>query len=229
MYKLSLAGMSLVAGIVILFASPGTADAHVCMDYPLSRVGAKCTAISPQKLGPCPVERGTKLNVFRPGETITVRLRETIDHPSHYRIAFDGNGEGFRDPVTVDDTKNDYPNILVDGIPDADEEIQEVQITFPNVETETGTLQLIQVMHDKGGNGFGGTSPGTTPNDDLYYSCADIALRVATEPAPTSAQAATVTPDSRSGLPIAAWIVLALVVTLLGIGLTHRTAGRTQP
>lgn len=177
MYTLTLAGLSLVAGMAVSFASPSSAAAHVCMDFPVSRVGADCTAGSFQKLGPCPVARGTNLSVFRPGETITVRFRETIDHPSHYRIAFDPNGERFRDPVTVDDTKNDYPHILVDAIPDADEAIQEVRITFPNVETETGTLQLVQVMHDKGDNGFGGSSGSPTDNDDLYYSCADIALR----------------------------------------------------
>ena len=154
-----------------------TAAAHVCMDYPTSRVGADCVARSPQKVGPCGVPgRSEMINVFRPGETIEVRLRETINHPSHYRIAFNPDGDWFPDPETVDDIDPEKEHILIDGIEDAEDPEQTVEVTLPSIECENCTLQLIQVMYDKGGNGFGGRTE-AGGNDDMYYSCADIALR----------------------------------------------------
>lgn len=177
--KLSLhwGGLALAGGLIALMGGPEPAEAHVCMDYPNSRAGAECVARSPQKIGPCGIEgRSDIINVFRPGETIEVRLRETVNHPSHYRIGFNPDGESFPDPEAVDHIDEEHPLILVDGIEDAEEAIQTVEITFPDIECENCTLQLIQVMYDKGENGFGGrTSEGG--NDDMYYSCADIALR----------------------------------------------------
>ena len=208
----------------MLFGTPGTAEAHVCMDFPVSRVGAECVARSPQKVGPCPVARGTNLNVFRPGETIKVVLRETIDHPSHYRIAFNPDGDEFRDPVTVDDMANDYPFILVDAIEDDSLSMQEVEITFPNVTTENGTLQLIQVMYNKGANGFGGRrnqERTPTDNDDLYYSCADIALRGA--PVVAAAEpAAPFREEHGSRLPLVAFAAAGMV------GLAARKARKSR-
>jgi hypothetical protein len=177
-------GAALVAA---LLATPGTAAAHVCMDFPISRNGTEqCTARTPQKIGSCGIAGRTEhVNVFRPGQTIEVVLRETINHPSHYRISFNPDGDTFYDPVRVDDISNDHPHVLIDGIEDAEEAIQRVSITFPNIECENCTLQLIQVMYDKQRNGFGGATGGPNDNDDMYYSCADIALRrnaAATEP-----------------------------------------------
>src|SRR5690606_35444970 len=91
-------GLSLVTGAIALLGKPQEAEAHVCMDFPVSRVGAECVARSPQKIGPCGVDgRSEIINVFRPGETIEVVLRETVDHPSHYRIAFNPDGDWFPD------------------------------------------------------------------------------------------------------------------------------------
>jgi hypothetical protein len=176
-----LLGRAVVGGagaLILTFATPGQAEAHVCMDFPISRVGPECTFRSPQKIGPCPVAGRTEhVNVFRPGETITVRIRETINHPSHYRIAFNPDGDEFQDPLAIDDIGTHHPHVLLDGIEDAPEAEQTVEITFPNIECENCTLQLIQVMYDKQANGFGGANGGPDDNDDLYYSCADIALR----------------------------------------------------
>lgn len=172
---------SLVAAGVLagLLASAGQARAHVCMDAPVSRVGAGCSFFSEQKVGPCGInQRGGNVTEFRPGETITVRLNETIDHPSHYRIAFNPNGDDFEDPTSKDDKNGGHPFVLLDNIVDEAADQQNVQVTLPNVTCENCTLQLIQVMYDKGGNGFGGADGvGTDDNDDLYYACADIVLR----------------------------------------------------
>lgn len=159
----------------------GTADtayAHVCMVNPLSRVGPECSARSPQKVGPCGIaQRGEYVTEFLPGETIVVELNETIDHPSHYRISFNPEGDDFVDPVSIDDRDGTHPYVLLDGIEDAEEARQSVQVTLPNVECDECTLQLIQVMYDKQGNGFGGRDgSGDDDNDDIYYSCADLVL-----------------------------------------------------
>jgi hypothetical protein len=114
---------------------------------------------------------------FRPGETITVSLNETIDHPSHYRIAFNPDGDKFEDPTSKDDKTGAHPFVLLDNITDESAAKQSVKVTLPNVTCERCTLQLIQVMYDKGGNGFGGNDGVAPDNDDLYYACADIVLK----------------------------------------------------
>ena len=124
------------------------------------------------KIGPCGAavdERGTAINVFQPGETITVSWHETINHPSTYRISFDADGtDDFADPATPDDF---YTNdaVLIDEIPDTASGEYSVQVTLPPVACENCTLQLIQLMLDKPPY-----EPGT---NDLYYQCADSALR----------------------------------------------------
>jgi hypothetical protein len=168
------------AGALCVLVSGSIAQAHVCMDAPLSRVGGQCTFASDQKDGPCGVEgRGSNVTTFRPGETITVELNETIDHPSHYRIAFNPDGDAFEDPTTKDDKDGKHPFVLLDNITDVSAAKQSIKVTLPNVPCDKCTLQLIQVMYDKGGNGFGGSdgSGGKTDNDDLYYACADIVLK----------------------------------------------------
>lgn len=207
-----LALLVLVAGgstmMDVVPAQATTAVAHVCMDYPLARTGAECTARSPQKIGPCGVAERGEVSVFEPGATIDVRLRETVNHPSHYRISFDTDGEYFPDPETVDDIDPTKENVLVDGIVDADEAEQTVQVTLPDVECEDCTLQLIQVMYDKGGNGFGGrTADGG--NDDMYYTCADIALRRSVAIVPAQHQRSRKLPGAGIGVLLVAGVVFA--------------------
>lgn len=128
---------------------------------------------SNQKSSPCGGScdsRSDRVSVFEPGETITVRWDETINHPGHYRIAFDDDGsDDFADPADFDDIQ-DPPvlPVLLDGIADKNGGIYEVQVTLPDVECENCTLQLIQMMTEKGP---------TYGDNDLYYRCADLALR----------------------------------------------------
>jgi hypothetical protein len=110
---------SFSAAVLACMTLTPRAQAHVCMVAPVPRVGENCTSGSPQKTGPCGVnERGSNVTVFRPGETITVRLNETIGHESHYRIAFNPNGQDFEDPTSKDDKNGNHPFILKDGITD---------------------------------------------------------------------------------------------------------------
>ncbi len=148
--------------------------AHIQLDEPAPRGAA-------QKAGPCGAPggvRGDNVAVFTPGQTITVTWRETINHPSHYRISFDEDGDDdFRDPEDFMDFSGN-PTVLVDAIEDLPAAGQEQEVTLPNVTCERCTLQVVQVMYDKPPYGDG---------NDLYYQCADLALRgavVAVDAAP---------------------------------------------
>lgn len=154
----------LTAGI--LLASTSDALAHIQIAYPAQRTAS-------QKTGPCGAAgstRGDTVTVLQPGATITVQWDETIDHPGHYRISFDVDGDDdFVDPATMDEL-NSNAAVLVDGIEDLSGGIPrryEQTITLPNVECTSCTLQLIQVMGEKEPYGNG---------DDLYYQCADLVL-----------------------------------------------------
>lgn len=154
--------------LALLTLWPAGASAHLGLESPASRYGPDVL-----KVGPCGVgggERTDTISYFEPGETIEVRWREYVDHPGHYRIAFDADGtDDFVDPATMMEL---YSNdaVLVDGIPDEGpgQESYSVTVTLPDVTCDNCTLQVIQVMYDK--------PPYTTPGNDIYYQCADLVL-----------------------------------------------------
>jgi hypothetical protein len=160
--------MMLRAAVVVVvvagFAVP--AGAHIQLTSPTQRY-------SDQKLGPCgrgsSDARTDKVTVLPPGATITVRWTETINHPGHYRIAFDDDGtDGFINPASTTDFDNSSA-VLEDNIPDTSSGgAVTFSVTLPDIECDNCTLQVIQVMYDKQGNGFG--------NDDFYFQCADLLL-----------------------------------------------------
>ena len=160
--------------LLALLWLPADADAHLGLDAPASRYGPDTL-----KTGPCGVAGGVRTNnvsYFEPGETIEVLWNEYIDHPGHYRIAFDPDGDDdFVDPATMMEL---YSNkaVLLDGIPDQGRDNPEysAQITLPNITCDNCTLQVIQVMYDK--------PPYTTPGNDIYYQCADLVLKVGGAP-----------------------------------------------
>jgi Lytic polysaccharide mono-oxygenase, cellulose-degrading len=142
------------------------AHAHIELGEPEPRYA------TPLKDGPCGKEsgdaRGDNVVTFAPGETITVRWKETVDHPSHYRISFDDDGtDDFVDPATPDEF---YSNdtVLLDDIPDEPDLVYAVEVTLPDITCSNCTLQLIQVMYDK--------PPYVPGTNDLYYQCADLEL-----------------------------------------------------
>jgi len=153
--------LALVAG-----GLSGPAGAHITLLDPQPRTES-------QKVGPCGLANDPKpdsaVAVFEPGQTITVRWTETINHPGHFRVSFDPDGQDdFVDPASFDDFDS-APSVLLDNIADtASGGISEVEVTLPDVTCERCTLQVGQVMTDKPPYGDG---------NDLYYQCADIALR----------------------------------------------------
>ena len=171
--------LSTCAAATLLLTLPNVASAHICMEQPLSRLGPDCGFNNAQKAGPCgSTQRSENVTVYAPGETIEIVVNEAIPHPSHYRVAFNPDGDDFEDPTSINDVYGNHPHVLLDNIEDIESGVfgdeQTIRVTLPNIACDNCTLQLIQVMHDKQGNGFGGSSAG---NDDIYYSCADIVLR----------------------------------------------------
>jgi MYXO-CTERM domain-containing protein len=141
----------------------GPARAHISLSSPPARTEF-------QKDGPCGAgadQRGPTLATFKPGEKIVVTWTETVNHPGHFRIALDPDGQdGFFEPKAFDDVSGG-PGVIVDGIADKDGGEYSQEITLPNIECDSCVLQLIQVMTDKKPYGDG---------NDLYYQCADIAI-----------------------------------------------------
>jgi hypothetical protein len=160
--------------VAVLLGVPTRGSAHLDLVSPVSRYGPDVL-----KTGPCGVdggERSDNISVFEPGETIEIQWVEYVQHPGHYRIAFDDDGhDDFVDPRTMTEM---YSNeaVLLDGIEDTRESGYGVEITLPDVTCDNCTLQVIQVMYDK--------PPYTTPGNDIYYQCADLVLREADAPDP---------------------------------------------
>jgi hypothetical protein len=143
----------IVAGLLV----SGTASAHIAMTVPAVRT-------ADQKTGPCGAAgstRGTNVTTFAPGETIMVEWDETVDHPGHYRIAFDDDGNDFQNPNNPDDN---FPGTMQEPIVDKVGGHYTQQITLPTTPCDNCTLQLIQVMTT------------SVPYNSFYFQCADIRI-----------------------------------------------------
>lgn len=184
--------------VTALLQLPLPASAHLDLTWPTSRYG-------PEELkpGPCGLaggERSGNVTYFEAGETIDVRWDEYVDHPSHYRIAFDADGDDdFVDPPTMMDF---YTNdaVLLDNIADKGpgDRYYSATVTLPEITCDNCTLQVIQVMYDK-------APPYTTPGDDIYYQCADLVLGVGGAAGGGTGCSAS---RSRSGFSLGAFLLL---------------------
>lgn len=154
-----------------LMSLAGVASAHITLNEPTARHPAASLKDGPCGVGPGDV-RATdpaRITRYEPGETITVRWTETINHPSHFRIALVEHDEQLVDPTGFDDTSGG-DHVLLDGIVDHDApsgEQYEQAVTLPNEPCRACTLQLIQVMQDK---------PPWGDGNDIYYQCADLVI-----------------------------------------------------
>lgn len=181
---------SLAVATVLLAVN--VARAHIDMLSPTARE-------VDQKQGPCGVSggtRGDKVTTVRAGSTLRVTWRETINHPSHFRISFDADGDDdFVDPASIEERfSNDA--VLLDGLSDAAGGTFTADVVLPDIPCERCTLQLIQVMYDK--------KPYVVGTNDIYYRCADLTLTKdasdtppdANEPPPSEAEDAGPLDDS---------------------------------
>jgi len=147
----------------------------------------------PQKLGPCggtTANPGTPTNVVteaKGGDTVHIKIQETIYHPGHYRIALavKSRSELPADPETVtrDTPRGPYsvsakidpapkPPVLADGLfvhtarPEAGS-FFETDVKLPNINCEKCSLQVIQWMAEHGVNPDGMFT---------YHHCADFKI-----------------------------------------------------
>lgn len=144
----------------------------------------------PQKLGPCggtSADPGTPSQIIgqvRGGSTLHLKIKETIFHPGHYRVALArSRGELPEDPpVVTRDTErgpwsvsspieeNVKAPLLADGLfphterPDG---LFETDVELPNIDCEKCTLQVVQFMAEHGYNKDGGY---------FYHHCADLKI-----------------------------------------------------
>lgn len=169
------------AAIVGALAISSSASAHIeLLSHPSRETN--------QKQGPCGVTgsvRGSNVTVAQSGSTLHVEWHESVDHPSHFRISFDADGDdAFADPASYDDRfTNDA--VLIDGISDKAGGVFAADVVLPDIACDHCTLQLIQVMYDKG--------PYAVGTNDNYYRCIDLTLTK--EPVETSTEGATPAPD----------------------------------
>jgi hypothetical protein len=148
------------------------------------------------KLKPCGQttnRRTTQVTTYAPGQKVEIKLKEYVDHPGYFAVAFDEDGDDsfiFPRPnmdkvnPATDDPKTLFP---VDGTrvlalrADKDQNCAKepaqtctMSITIPNVNCDNCTLQLTQFMYDKVGN---------DSDDEYYYQCADIKIEGPLAPA----------------------------------------------
>lgn len=155
------------AALAVLLAGP-LASAHIDLNVPPARHD---DPLEDQKDGPCGVAgspRSGNPTVLQPGDTVTVQWDETIDHDSHYRLAFLADGEEFPLPVAFDDfcdpAVDDW--CVADELADVVDGSYEFDWVVPDTPCDNCTLQLIQVMYD--GDGL--------QESDFYYDCADVVI-----------------------------------------------------
>ena len=185
---------SVMAGFALAGAllTPSGGQAHFQMLAPAGwliedRLG------DPQKLAPCggtSANPGTPSNAVteaRGGDNLSIKLRETIFHPGHYRIALavKDRSELPPDPdvVTRDTPKGPWsvsakigeakPPVLADGLfahteKFAPDRILETNVKLPNINCDGCTLQVIQFMAEHGHNKDG---------DYSYHHCAVLKIR----------------------------------------------------
>lgn len=163
---------SLVLASILVAATPAVALAHITLTSPAPR-----SAPALQKDPPCGAVgsvRSANPTVLEPGATITVTWNETIDHTGHYRISLDQDGQDFTIPLGFTDTTQSE-NVVEDLIADrAGGGLYSQVITLPTTPCENCTIQLIQMM----------TDASYDPVTDIYFTCADIAIREAGVPGP---------------------------------------------
>lgn len=145
-----------IAPLALLLVS-GTASAHIAMTKPAVRS-------VDQKAGPCGQagsSRGGNVTEFQPGEEVTIEWDETVDHPGHYRISFDDDGNDFMNPNNPDDG---FATTMVEPIADKQGGHYTQTFTLPTTPCDNCTIQLVQVMTT------------SIPYNSFYFQCADIRI-----------------------------------------------------
>lgn len=167
-----------LAGVAVLVCAvsfPAVAGAHLELTEPPARYDKYTIKSAPCGAGDG--ERSETVTTYQAGETITVEWDEYVDHPGHFRIAFDEEGaDDFESPACESNCSTTEPQVelynndtvLLDDIADDDGGTYSADVELPDVTCERCTLQVIQVMYDK--------PPYEIPGNDIYFTCADLEL-----------------------------------------------------
>jgi len=180
------------ASALAMFLIPEIAQAHFTLVEPASWLVEVNQLGDPQKLAPC---GGTSQNAGTPtgaltevvgGASLHIKLRETVFHPGHYRVALSVNSRSElpADPqVTTRDTPNGprsvsakimspvAPPVLADGLfvhTERPDTFFETDVRLPNINCGKCTLQIVEFMAEHGHNPDG---------DYSYHHCADLHIR----------------------------------------------------
>jgi len=182
---------ALAVGAVVLGA-PAVGSAHFILAQPASWLEENQLG-DPQKMGPC---GGTTANPGKPtgavtpvtgGEVLHIKVKETVYHPGHFRLALsvldraelpadpeDVTKEGPNGRVISVSGKidpNPKPPVLVDGlwehhVRQPGQEF-ETDLKLPNINCDHCSLQVIQFMEEHGINADGRFT---------YHHCADLKI-----------------------------------------------------
>jgi hypothetical protein len=173
-------------------AAPQAAPAHFILEAPKSWLVENQLG-DPQKSGPC---GGTSKDAGTPtgditeltgGSTLHIKVKETVYHPGHFRVALavldraelpadpeDITKEGPRGPISVSGKidPDPKPPVIVDGLWEHHERQPgrefETDIKVPNINCDHCTLQVIQFMEEHGVNPDGRFT---------YHHCADLKIK----------------------------------------------------
>jgi hypothetical protein len=174
-----------------VLAVPVVGSAHFILMQPKSWIEENQLG-DPQKLGPC---GGTTANAGTPtgavtsvagGELLHIKVKETIYHPGHFRVALavmdrkelpadpeDVTRDGPRGPVSVSGKidPNPKPPVLVDGIWEHHQRQAgqgfETDVKIPNINCDHCSLQVIQFMENH---------PVNPDGRFTYHHCADLKI-----------------------------------------------------
>jgi MYXO-CTERM domain-containing protein len=178
----SVAGVALLTALSAGAFAPNKIAAHFELLAPEAAYDQDAMG-DPQKFPPCGPAAGAGMATgvvtpFTAGETITIRLEETIYHPGHFRVALAVNDRselpdappvtpmgGDACAIVEIDATPDFP-VLADGMLPHTSGLgmTSFDVTLPSdVECDNCTLQVIQYMRMHGAPCF-------------YYHCADISI-----------------------------------------------------
>jgi hypothetical protein len=178
------------ASAVLFVAAP--ASAHFILLAPDSWIEANVLG-DPQKAAPCGTSEITKaaptgkITEMTGGGMLHIKIKETIYHPGHYRVALavldrselppDPEAvtrDSERGPISVSGKidPDPKPPVLADGLfvhqaPVAKDTFLEADVKLPNINCDKCTVQVIQFMENHGLNKEG---------DFTYHHCADLKI-----------------------------------------------------
>ena len=166
-----------------------TANAHIELLNPTPRSAGQAGGndLKNMPCGQAVNGRTEKITTFSPGQRVDVQIKEYVQHPGYFMVAFDADGDDSFPPPRANmdlvDAAADDPKVLfpIDGRKvlglraDVDKDCFtenpdntcSIPIVIPNMTCQNCTLQVTQFMYD---------SLGDRSDDDYYYQCADIEI-----------------------------------------------------